>query len=204
MAETNDRPTLVVASANPDKVAELVELLGDRYDVRPRPTDAPETFEDQDSLEGNAVKKAIEIAEFTGFSALADDTGLFVEALDGRPGVYSARYAGENASYDDNVDKLLSELADAEAIERAERRAEFRTAVALINPDGTGAVGEGSIAGVIVGERRGASGFGYDPIFEPDEGEGRTFAEMSPEEKVELSHRARALHALEEGLRRFS
>ena len=203
MAEANSRPTLVVASANPDKVAELVDLLGDRYDVRPRPADAPETIEDQDSLEGNAVKKAIEIAEFTGFSALADDTGLFVEALDGRPGVYSARYAGENASYDDNVDKLLAELEGAEAVERDDRRAEFRTAVALINPDGTGAVGEGSIAGAIVAERRGASGFGYDPVFEPDEGEGRTFAEMSPDEKAELSHRARALHALEEGLRRF-
>lgn len=205
MAEGSpDRPTLVVASANPDKVAELLELLGDRYDVQPRPAEAPETIEDQDTLEGNAVKKAIEIAEFTGCAALADDTGLFVEALDGRPGVFSARYAGENATYEQNVTKLLAELTEAEASERDQRRAEFRTAVALIKPDGTGAVGEGSVAGTITESRRGDSGFGYDPVFEPDEGEGRTFGEMSPDEKAELSHRARALTALEEGLRRFS
>lgn len=201
---SNNRPTLVVASGNTDKVAELVALLGDRYEVLPRPADAPETIEDQDTLEGNAIKKAIEIAEFTGSAALADDTGLFVEAIDGRPGVYSARYAGENASYDENVDKLLAELAEVGAVESDERRAEFRTAVAVINPDGTGAVGEGSVSGTIADARRGASGFGYDPVFEPVEGEGRTFAEMSPEEKAELSHRARAIAALEEGLRRFS
>ncbi len=186
-----DKPRLVIASANPDKVKDLVTLLGDRYEVVPRPDDAPETIEDADSLEGNAIKKAMEIAQFTGADAIADDTGLFVDALDGRPGVYSARYAGENASYQDNVDKLLGELDGVD-----ERRAEFRSVVALIRPDGSGVTGEGSVAGRIIDHARGSNGFGYDPVFEPDEGEGRTFAEMSSDEKHELSHRGRAMVSL--------
>ena len=192
MART--RPTLVVASANANKVSELVALLGDRFEVLARPVDAPETVEDQDTLEGNAIKKAAEIAAFTGKAALADDTGLFVESLGGRPGVYSARYAGENATYQDNVAKLLSELAGSQDTDWL---AEFRTVVALILPDGTGVTGEGSIGGVIVSEPRGQNGFGYDPVFLPHEGEGRTFAEMTSEEKRELSHRARALASLD-------
>ena len=186
-----DKPRLVIASANPDKVKDLVTLLGDRYEVVPRPDDAPETIEDADSLEGNAIKKAMEIAQFTGADAIADDTGLFVDALDGRPGVYSARYAGENASYQDNVDKLLGELDGVD-----ERRAEFRSVVALIRPDGSGVTGEGSVAGRIIDHARGSNGFGYDPVFEPDEGEGRTFAEMTSDEKHELSHRGRAMVSL--------
>ena len=186
-----DKPRLVIASANPDKVKDLIALLGDRYEVVPRPDDAPETIEDADSLEGNAIKKAMEIAQFTGADAIADDTGLFVDALDGRPGVYSARYAGENASYQDNVDKLLGELDGVD-----ERRAEFRSVVALIRPDGSGVTGEGSVAGRIIDHARGSNGFGYDPVFEPDEGEGRTFAEMSSDEKHELSHRGRAMVSL--------
>lgn len=186
------RPRLVVASANPDKVAEMVQLLGDRYEVIARPADAPDTIEDADSLEGNAIKKAAEIAEFTQTDALADDTGLFVDALDGRPGVYSARYAGEDASYADNVAKLLGELDGAE-----DRRAEFRTVVALIRPDGTGITGEGTVVGRIAEAPRGDRGFGYDPVFEPEEAEGRTFAEMSIDEKHELSHRGRAMVSLQ-------
>ncbi len=185
------RPRLVIASANPDKVRDLVELLGDRFDVVPRPTDAPETIEDADTLDGNAIKKALEIATFTGESALADDTGLFVDALDGRPGVFSARYAGERATYAENVAKLLAELDGAES-----RRAEFRSVVALIRPDGTGVTGEGSVPGVITQAPRGENGFGYDPVFAPDEGEGRTFAEMTSDEKHELSHRGRAIVSL--------
>ncbi len=191
---TPSRPTLVVASANPNKVSELVDLLGDRFEVLPRPFDAPETIEDEDTLEGNAIKKASEIAVFTGRPALADDTGLFVAALDGRPGVYSARYAGENATYQDNVAKLLAELGQ---LEDPDRVAEFRTVIALILPDGTGVTGEGSVRGVILQAPRGANGFGYDPVFQPDEGEGRTFAEMTSEEKQEMSHRGRALASLE-------
>lgn len=170
----------------------MVALLGDRYEVVPRPVDAPETVEDADSLEGNAIKKAGEIAQFTQMDALADDTGLFVDALDGRPGVYSARYAGESASYGDNVAKLLGELDGA-----VDRRAEFRTVVALIRPDGTGVTGEGAVVGRIAESPRGSNGFGYDPVFEPEEAEGPTFAELSSDEKHELSHRARAMVSLQ-------
>ncbi len=185
------KPRLVIASANPDKVRDLVELLGDRYEIVPRPDDAPETVEDADTLDGNAIKKALEIAAFTGEAALADDTGLFVDALDGRPGVRSARYAGERATYAENVARLLRELDGAET-----RRAEFRSVVALIRPDGTGVTGEGSVPGSITEAPRGENGFGYDPVFEPDEGEGRTFAEMTSEEKHDLSHRGRAMVSL--------
>ncbi len=186
----------MVASNNPDKVADLLALIGDRFDVVARPADAPETIEDADSLEGNAIKKASEICDFTGSAALADDTGLFVEALEGRPGVYSARYAGEDASYEDNVTKLLTELDEAGATEPEQRRAEFRTVIAIIRPDGSGLTAEGSIGGVISLDRRGDNGFGYDPVFQPDEAEGATFAELSADDKNDLSHRARAMSAL--------
>lgn len=188
---------VVLASANPDKIAELRELLGDRFDVQARPAELADTIEDEDTLEGNAIKKAIEVAEATGSWALADDTGLFVDALDGDPGVYTARYAGEDASYDDNVDKLLGEL---EGVDPDERTATFRTVVALISADGTGLTAEGAVEGYISVTRRGDRGFGYDPVFEPLEGAGRTFAEMSIEEKHELSHRSRALSALDTAL----
>ncbi len=188
---------VVLASANPDKLVELGELLGDRFEVRARPADLPDTVEDQDSLEGNAIKKASEVAEATGEWALADDTCLFVDALDGRPGVYTARFAGPNATYDENVEKLLVSLADVDVDERT---ATFRTAIALIGPDGSGLTAEGSIDGYIAHERMGSDGFGYDPVFEPAEGDGRTFSQMSREEKHELSHRARALAALDTAL----
>ncbi len=187
------RPTLVLASANADKVAELVELLGDRFDVVPRPADLADTVEDEDSLEGNAIKKATEVAAHTNTFALADDTGLFVDALDGRPGVFTARYAGVDATYDDNVAKLLAELG---GVDEEERTATFRTVVAVIGPDGTGLTAEGAVEGHITTERRGSRGFGYDPVFEPRDGGGQTFAEMSAEEKAELSHRARAMASL--------
>jgi len=194
---SSERPVVVLASANPDKVAELRELLGERFDVQPRPADLPDTIEDEDSLEGNAVKKASEVAAATGAWALADDTGLFVDALDGRPGVYTARYAGENASYEDNVDKLLVEL---DGVDPDERTATFRTVVALIGADGTGLTAEGTVEGYISASRAGGRGFGYDPVFEPLEGAGRTFSEMSVEEKHEISHRSRALNALDTAL----
>lgn len=193
---------MVVASANPQKVSDLVELIGAQFEVVARPADAPETIEDADTLEGNAIKKAQEIAAFTGMTALADDTGLFVEALAGAPGVFSARYAelgGEadiTPTYEQNVAKLLSELGQVGAVERDDRRAEFRTVIALIKPDGTGLTAQGSIPGVISNECRGHNGFGYDPVFEPLEAEGRTFAEMTAQEKHELSHRARAMTSL--------
>ena len=192
------RPTLVLASANPDKIAELVELLGDQFEIVPRPTDLAETVEDADTLEGNAIKKATEVANHVGGLALADDTGLFVDALDGKPGVFTARYAGPDASYADNVDKLLAEL---DGVDEAERTASFRTVLALIGSDGSGLTAEGAVDGLIAESRRGSRGFGYDPVFQPIEDRcGRTFSEMSLDEKGELGHRGRALASLQTAL----
>ncbi len=195
----SERSRLVVASANPGKIAELVELLEDdrlalRYAVEPRPDGLADTIEDGETLEANALKKAREVVAHVGAVAVADDTGLFVEALDGRPGVYTGRYAGEHATYDDNVDKLLSELATVEP--GPARRAEFRTVVAAVWPDGHEVVVEGSVVGLISEARRGSEGFGYDPVFIPIEGDGRTFAEMGTAAKHGFSHRARAIDAL--------
>lgn len=193
-ASANRRPSLVLATGNPDKVVELRSLLGDRYRVEPRPSDLPDTIEDGDTLEANALKKAREVAERVGALAVADDTGLFVAALDGRPGVRTGRFAGEDATYDENVDKLLADLADVAG--PTERAADFRTVIAARWPDGTELTVEGRVDGWIPPERRGDGGFGYDPVFIPIEGDGRSFAEMSADEKNELSHRARAIDAL--------
>jgi XTP/dITP diphosphohydrolase len=150
--------------------------------------DAPDVVEDKDTFEGNAVKKAVEIAKATGCMAMADDSGLEVDALSGAPGVYSARYAGEPCNYDANNAKLLKELEGVK-----NRTARFRTVIALAQPDGTVKTVAGSCEGTIIEERRGTHGFGYDPLFVPD-GYTETFAELSPDVKNRISHRARALH----------
>ena len=154
--------------------------------------DIPEVIEDGATLEANAVKKAVTLAVATGMRALADDTGLEVEALDGAPGVYSARYAGEPPDYAANNRKLLDALT-----EHANRRARFRCVIALAEPDGRAQYVEGICAGTIATEPQGEGGFGYDPLFVPD-GEQRTFAQMSATEKNQLSHRGRALTAARE------
>ncbi len=186
---------LVIASGNPDKVAEIDALLQDGLDetveVLPRPEDLPETIEDGDTLEYNAIKKATEVAEFTGLPAVADDTGLFVDALDGAPGVYSARYAGENVTYQDNVDKLLHEMTGVE-----DRSARFRTVVAYVELGKEPVTFEGVVEGSIATEECGKGGFGYDPLFVPDETNGKSFAEITAVEKKAISHRARALAKL--------
>lgn len=187
-------PSLVLASTNAGKLAELADLLGDRYRVVARPADLADTVEDGDTLEYNATKKATEVAAHAGADALADDTGLFVDALGGRPGVHTARYAGPEADDAANRVKLLGELSDREG--PAARRAEFRTVIALVRADGSSVLAEGRVVGSIAPAERGERGFGYDPLFVPDEGDGRTFAEMSLAEKQGLSHRARALAAL--------
>ncbi len=187
-------PVLTLATANPGKVTELVSLLGDRYQIRPRPADLAETDEDRDTLEGNARKKAAEVVAHCGSLAVADDSGLFVAALGGRPGVHTARFAGSNATHDENIDRLLAELTRHP--DPAERRAEFRTVIVAAWPDGRELVVEGRVPGTITVERRGDDGFGYDPVFVPDEGEGLTFAQMSLEAKNRISHRARAITAL--------
>ena len=188
---------LVLASANPDKVKEIVAVLSAALpvDLVPRPEHVPEVVEDADTLVGNARLKAKALENATGTAAVADDTGLEVEALGGEPGVFSARYAGESATYADNVGKLLRELAALDDAGGA-RRASFRTVALVAFPDGSEVWAEGVLPGTIATEARGANGFGYDPVFVPDGGDGRTFAEMQPEEKDAVSHRGRAFRAL--------
>jgi XTP/dITP diphosphohydrolase len=188
---------LVLASANPDKVKEIVAVLSASLPVEllPRPDGVPDVVEDADTLVGNARLKARALVAATGMAAVADDTGLDVDALGGAPGVYSARYAGEDATYADNVAKLLRELA---ALDDAggDRRAAFRTVALVAFPDGSEVWAEGVLPGTIATEARGDNGFGYDPLFVPEGGEGRTFAEMRPDEKDAVSHRGRAFRAL--------
>ncbi len=184
--------TFVLATANPHKAEEMSSVLeGLGVRVLARPDHVGDVEETQDTLEGNALLKARALARATGGVAVGDDTGLFVEALGGRPGVYSARYAGENATYADNVEKLLDEMSAASS-----RRAYFRTVIALATPDGLEVTVEGVLEGEITREPRGTNGFGYDPVFAPDDTPGRTLAELDAHEKNTLSHRARALHAL--------
>jgi XTP/dITP diphosphohydrolase len=189
---------LVCASANPDKVAEIEAILDDAIELLPRPDFVPDVEEDGDTLEDNARRKAVAIAEATGLPAVADDTALEVDALNGWPGVRSARYAGDGATYAANVAKLLDNLVGVPAEERTAR---FRTVVLVRWPDGREVVAEGVVEGAIGEAPRGEHGFGYDPVFVPDDGDGRTFAEMSEDEKHAISHRGRALRALAGRLR---
>lgn len=193
----SERLRVILATANPDKAAEIADVVGDWLALEPRPAWVPYVDESEATLEGNARLKARAIAAATGAPALADDTGLVVAALGGAPGVLAARYAGEGASYGDNVDKLLRELAPCQ-----DRRAQFRSVMVLALPDGREIVAEGAIDGEIAPARRGERGFGYDPVFIPDGGGGRTFAEMSAAEKDSLGHRGRALRALRRELER--
>lgn len=180
----------VLATANPDKAEEIAAILAD-VELVPRPPHVPEVEETGDTLTENAITKAMALVNATGEAAIADDTGLEVEALGGAPGVRSARYAGEHATYVDNVAKLLQELDGV-----TDRRARFRTAAVAQFADGGQINISGSVGGVIATEPRGANGFGYDAVFIPDEGDGRTFAEMTAEEKHALSHRGRAFRGL--------
>ena len=187
---------LVLASANRDKAAEIAAILSAAVpglELAPRPADVPDVDETGTTLLENARLKAAAIARATGQPAVADDTGLLVDALGGAPGVYSARFAGEGATYGDNVAKLLAELAGVPAEERTAR---FETVALVRWPDGRELAATGAVDGVIAGDARGTNGFGYDPLFVPAEGDGRTFAELTAEEKHALSHRGRAFRAL--------
>jgi XTP/dITP diphosphohydrolase len=186
---------LVCASANPDKVAEIRQILGGVVDLLPRPADVPEVVEDADTLSGNARLKAAALCVATGIAAVADDTGLEVATLGGAPGVWSARYAGDAATYADNRAKLLAALDGVD-----DRRAAFRTVAIVVWPDATELAVDGVCAGTITTTERGDQGFGYDSIFQPDEGGGLTFAEMSPDAKHAISHRGRAFRSLLDGL----
>lgn len=192
---------LVCASANPHKVDEIAQILGPiGIELLPRPESVPDVVEDADTLEGNARLKAMAIAEATGMAALADDTGLEVEALGGAPGVRSARFAGEHCDDSDNVAKLLADLMSAGAVAPEARIARFRTVAMVCWPDGRELSVEGICSGTIVETPRGAQGFGYDPVFAPDGLGGRTFAELPAEEKHAVSHRGSALRALSHAL----
>ena len=181
---------LVLATANPDKAREIALLLPG-FELLPRPAGLAEVEESADSLEGNARLKARAVSEAARQPAVADDTGLEVEALGGRPGVWSARFAGPGATYADNVARLLVELEG-----ETRRRARFRTVALASFPDGSELVAEGVVEGEIALVPRGAGGFGYDPVFVPDGSGGRTFAELTPAEKAAVSHRGRAFRAL--------
>ena len=184
---------LVCASANPDKVAEMADVLEGHAVLLPRPAGMGGVVEDADTLEGNAILKARAVCEHAGAAALADDTGLEVDALGGAPGVWSARYAGPDAGYADNLARLLAEMR---GVPPSQRTARFRTVAAVCFPDGASVVAEGVIEGAITAEPRGTGGFGYDPVFAPVEAGGLTFSEMGPAAKNAMSHRARALRAL--------
>ncbi|MDP3984915.1 MAG: RdgB/HAM1 family non-canonical purine NTP pyrophosphatase [Acidimicrobiia bacterium] len=185
-----------MASKNPDKIAEIEAVL-DRADMHTRIVrglDWPDVDETGETLEENALLKAWQVATVTGIPAVADDTGLEVAALKGAPGVITGRYAGPDATYADNVARLLLDLTAT-----TDRTAVFRTVVALVTPEGEELLVEGRLEGRITTAPRGTYGFGYDPVFEVN---GQTLGEMTVAEKNQVSHRARALRALVEELRR--
>jgi XTP/dITP diphosphohydrolase len=182
---------IVLATRNQHKKQELVALLSG-LDITIRTLDdfpeAPEVVEDGDTCEANAMKKAVEIARFTGLPAVADDTGLEVDALNGRPGAFAARYAGEHATYEDNCRKLLQEL---HGVSPAQRGARFVTVAAIAFPGGKTMSAKGVLNGVIAESATGSHGFGYDPVFVLPE-YGQTLGQLPPEVKNQISHRARA------------
>ena len=185
----------VLASKNADKIVEMESLLVEAGVIGEAVRDLrwPDVIEDAPTLEGNARKKASEVAQATGRAAIADDTGLEVDALGGAPGVRTARLSGPDATYESNVAALLAALEGVK-----ERSARFRTVVVAILPDGSEVVAEGELRGVIATGPRGEGGFGYDPVFEVG---GRTLAEMGRREKDRISHRAAAIRSLAEMLR---
>lgn len=188
---------LVFATNNKNKLREMREIMDGLYEVVGLNEIGcnDDIVEDADTIQGNARIKADYVTNRFGVDCFADDTGLEVEALDGAPGVYSARYAGEHCSYQDNVNKILSELKGVE-----NRKACFRTVIAL-NLNGESHFFEGRCDGIITTEAHGEGGFGYDPVFKPD-GYDETFAEMSSELKNKISHRGRATVKLIDFLRK--
>ena len=185
-------PKLVIASANPDKVAEIAIVLEGIAVLIPRPEGMPDVIEDGDDLEDNARLKAVAVCEFAGKPSVADDTGLEIDALDGAPGVHSARFAGADATYQQNVEKVLTDL---DGIQMGQRTARFKTVAIVRYPDGRELIANGTVEGHIAQKPSGDEGFGYDPIFVPVEGDGSTFAQMG-EEKHRFSHRGRAFRNL--------
>jgi len=183
---------IIIATGNKHKVAEISAILKDlNINVIPMTSFSsyPKTVEDGVTLEENASKKAKEAAEFFKQWVIADDTGLEVDFLNGDPGVYSARYAGENCTYDDNNNKLLGNL---KGVPDEKRTAQFRCVIAVSSPDGEISLADGQIFGIISNSLAGVNGFGYDPVFFVPE-YNKTFAELDADIKNKISHRAKAL-----------
>ncbi len=190
----SDRIRLVLASHNPGKLAEVARIMAADVEVigLDEVADYPEPAETGETFEENALIKARECVRRTGLPALADDSGLCVDALAGMPGVLSARWSGRHGDDEANLTLLLAQLAE---VPGARRGAAFRCAAALVTPDGTEEVVHGEVRGTLLHSPRGDGGFGYDPIFVP-EGELRTTAEMPPADKDAISHRGKAFRAL--------
>ena len=189
---------IVFATNNAHKLQELRQILGNQYEILGLADigcheDIPETA---DTIEGNARMKAEYVKQHYGYDCFSDDTGLEIDALNGEPGVLSARYAGPGHDSEANIEKVLKKLDGV-----TERTARFRTAIALLQGDEMHLF-EGQVEGVILTERHGTGGFGYDSIFQPVEGDGNTFAQMSPQDKNSISHRGRAVAKLVEFLNR--
>jgi XTP/dITP diphosphohydrolase len=188
--------TFVLATANAHKAEEIRHVL-EPYGIEllDRPLDVPDVDETEETLEGNSLLKARALSDATGLPAVADDTGLFIDALQGRPGVYSARYAGEKATFADNVSKALSEL---DGVDDERRSAYFRSVIAVAYPDGTSWWVDGKLDGMILHSAIGEHGFGYDVIFAPTDFGGTSLAQLTPDEKSAISHRGQALRAFAE------
>ena len=193
MGTGKDVRKFVSATGNPDKLQEIVAILGDEIEMLPRPEGLAEPEENAATLEGNARIKAVCVVEVSGLPAIADDTGLEVDALNGEPGVRSARFAGESATYDDNVALLLERL---QGVAAKARTARFKTIALARWPDGKEVIAEGIVEGSIATTPRGNNGFGYDPIFIPADSNDRTLAQMTTTEKNAISARGRAFREL--------
>jgi XTP/dITP diphosphohydrolase len=182
---------VVLATANPGKVVELQQLLGNHFELVARPADVPEVVEDAGTYLGNARLKAAALCRATGLAALADDSGVEVVGLGNEPGVESAYFGGPGL---DDHGRLVALAAACAGL--VDRRARFVAVVMLLLPDGREFVGRGQVEGTLALWPRGNGGFGYDPLFQPDELDGRTFGEASTADKARLSHRSRAVHDL--------
>ncbi len=183
---------IVFATNNAHKLQELRQMIGEHYDVLALADIGchEDIAETADNIEGNAMIKARYVKEHYGYDCFSDDTGLEIDALDGEPGVHSARYAGPGHDSEANIDKVLAKMQGV-----TDRKARFRTAIVLLQGDEMHLF-EGQVEGLILTERHGTGGFGYDSIFQPIEGDGSTFAQMSPQDKNHISHRGRAVAQL--------
>ena len=193
---------LIFATGNSGKLREASEILGEGFELVSLAQvgileDIPETG---DTLKENSIQKAVYLYDRLGCACFADDTGLEVDALGGAPGVYTARYAGDDKDFNKNMDKVLAELAKLEEKGETSRRARFKSVITLII-NGEQHLFEGTLEGVIAREKSGNGGFGYDPIFVADEYPGLTLADITEEQKNEISHRGKALRAMAEWLR---